>query len=233
MRAVRACRGTRGYTLVEVLVALMVMAILATLAWQGLDGIVRARDGSGAALDRTTRLATVMNQWEQDLAALHDTGIVPALTFDGQALRLTRRVEGGIALVTWALRGGSWQRWSGPPMVRSGELQEAWLRSHQLLGNESGQVTLDADASGYQVYFFRGGAWTNAQSTGDFVPAAAPVPATPAVPSSAASAASAPAPAAPLAAPQRREVLPEAVRLVIALGGRTLTRDIALGPGGS
>jgi hypothetical protein len=31
----------------------------------------------------------------------------------------------------------------------------------------------------------------------------------------------------------RRELLPEGVRLVIALGGRTLTRDIALGPGGS
>ncbi|MBX3636781.1 MAG: type II secretion system protein, partial [Rubrivivax sp.] len=30
MRAVRACRSARGYTLVEVLVALMVMAILAT-----------------------------------------------------------------------------------------------------------------------------------------------------------------------------------------------------------
>lgn len=235
--APRDRRGRRGYTLVEVLVALMVMAILATLAWQGLDGIVRARDGSGAALDRTTRLATVLTQWEQDLAALHDTGVVPPLAFDGQTLRLTRRVDGGVALVAWALHGASWQRWSGPPTTRSGELQQTWLRSQQLLGNEAAQVTLDGDAAGYQVYFFRGGAWTNAQSTGDLAPAAVPVqtaqPVAAGPPAAPASAASAPQAPAPVPVAPRRELLPEAVRLVIALGGRTLTRDIALGPGGS
>jgi hypothetical protein len=33
------------------------------------------------------------------------------LAFDGQTLRLTRRVDGGVALVVWAVRGGRWQRW--------------------------------------------------------------------------------------------------------------------------
>ena len=91
-----------GFTLVEVLVALLAMALLASLAWQGLDSVLRTRDASREAIDRTTRLATVLTQWEQDLLAVHDTGVVPALAFDGQTLRLTRRTEGGVSLVAWS-----------------------------------------------------------------------------------------------------------------------------------
>jgi general secretion pathway protein J len=39
-------RSGRGFTLIEVLVAMSVMAIMAVMAWQGVDGIVRARDAS-------------------------------------------------------------------------------------------------------------------------------------------------------------------------------------------
>ncbi len=238
----------RGFTLVEVLVALLVMALLAGLAWQGLDGIVRARDGSQVVLDRSLRLNTVITQWEQDLMAVQDIGVVPAIGFDGQSLRLTRRVEGGVALVVWALRGGKWQRWATAPITRANEMSESWLRSQQLLGNEPGQLSV-ADASAWQVYFYRGNAWTNAQSTGDAAPqpreTAAAGPAAAAseagaaggttgaaagpAPTAAAAAAAASAAAGPALA---REQLPAAVRLVINLAGGTLTRDIALGPGG-
>jgi general secretion pathway protein J len=203
-----------GFTLVEVLVALLAMALLAAMAWQALDGVLRARDSSRDSMDRTVRLSTVLTQWEQDLRAVHDSGLVPAISFDGQTLRLTRRVEGGVALVAWSVRGGLWQRWASPAVTRSGPLQEAWLRSQQLLGNEPGQLTLAEEASEWQVYFSRGGQWTNAQSTGDIAQPVAPPPATPG--------------SAPAAAP--REQLPDAVRLVITLGGAKLTRDIALEP---
>jgi len=213
----------RGFTLVEVLVALVVMAIGAALAWQGLDGILRAREGSKRVLDRTLRVNTIVAQWEQDLAALRDTGSgVPALSFDGQTLRLVRHADGGVALVAWALRGGQWQRWVGPTVTRVGDLREAFERSQRLLGNEPDQVNLAA-ASEFNVYFFRGNAWTNAQSTGDLVQ----VPAGPAPPASGAS-----SPDAPPLPTVTREQLPSAVRLVITLDGGVLTRDVALGPSG-
>jgi general secretion pathway protein J len=216
-------RGQGGFTLVEVLVALLALAILASLSWQGLDGILRAREVTRESLDRTTRLTTVVTQWEQDLQALHDTGVVPALAFDGQTLRLTRRVETGVALVAWSVRSGLWQRWAGPATTRSGELQQGWLASFQWLGNEPGHLLLAEGAGDWQIYFHRGGAWTNAQSTGDLVQPQASAPeAGASAPAGEAAAANAP-----------REVLPDAVRLVITLDGRTLTRDIALGPTGS
>ena len=202
---------SRGFTLVEVLVALVLMAILSAMAWQGLDGVLRAQGASRESIDRTTRLATVLSQWEQDLQAVHDTGVVPPLTFDGQTLRLTRRVDDGVVLVAWSVRNGVWQRWAGAGMQRAGLLQQAWLASQQFLGNEPGQLTVADGASEWQLYFYVGNAWSNAQSTGNL---ATPVAAAPGV-------------------QQVRQDLPSAVRIVITLQGHKLTRDIALGPSGS
>jgi general secretion pathway protein J len=87
-----------------VLVAVVIMAIMSLLAWQGVDGIVRARDSNQVRLEQTLRLETVIAQWEQDLASLQETTAVPALTCDGQTMRLTRRTEGGMQVVAWSLR---------------------------------------------------------------------------------------------------------------------------------
>ena len=232
-----SCRRVGGFTLVEVLVALLMMALLATLAWQALDGVLRARDDGRTSIDRTVRLSTVLTQWEQDLQALHDTELVPPLAFDGQSLRLTRRYESGVALVVWSVRSGNWQRWASPPYVRTGELQEAWLRSQQLQGTEPGTVLLAEGANQWQVYFARGGNWSNAQSTGNLVAGPAPAvlpPASAAASAGTGSGSATPPATAPSAPPQvLREMLPEAVRLLITLSGQTLTRDIALGPAGS
>ncbi len=229
--------------------ALLIMAILATLSWQGLDGIVRARERSRDAIDATVRLTTVLTQWEQDLQAVVDTGTLASpLTFDGMTLRLTRRTDGGVMMVAWAVRNGVWQRWTSPLMTRVGDVQENWMRSQALQGNEPAQLTLATNASQWQIYFNRGGQWTNAQSTGDLAAgsvAAAPEPpaasasgAALAVSAGVAGAASAPGGGgvlppspAPGAPPVARELLPEAVRLQITLGGQVLTRDIALGAG--
>lgn len=248
----RANSRANGFTLVEVLVALFLMSLLAALSWQGLDSVLRSRDASRVAVDDAVRLATVLTQWEQDLTALHDSAAVPALDFDGQTLRLTRRTDSGVALVAWAVRGGVWQRWMSPPYTRANELQEVWLRNQQFLGNEAGQVELARGASDWQIYFYRGNAWTNAQSTGDLQGAASALPnagvAAAAEPgASAASAAAdgaavlaavvaavaAGAASAPARAAVPVEQLPAAVRLVISLDGKKLTRDIALGPTGS
>jgi general secretion pathway protein J len=256
-----AARRWRGFTLVEVLVALALMAVLSTLAWQGLDGMLRAREGSARVLDRTLRLNTVMAQWEQDLRAVQETLAVPALSFDGQTLRLTRRAEGGVVLVAWAVRGGRWQRWVSPVYTEAGALQDGWLRSQQLLGSEEAQLTLAEGVAGWQIYFYRGNAWTNAQSSGDLVDVAPP----PAPPPPASGPGGAPPPAGgaggvpptggaagvpptgsaggvpptggtggvpPPGAAPARERLPDGLRLVITLDGGELTRDLVLEPGG-
>jgi general secretion pathway protein J len=222
--------ASRGFTLVEVLVALFIMAVLAGLAWRGVDALVRARDGSQAVIETTQRLNTVLTQWEQDLAAVHDSASVPALTFDGRTLRLVRTADGGVRLVAWALHEGSWQRWTGPPTTRVAALQESWLASQQLLGNEPGQLKVLTGVDSFQVFFYRGNAWTNAQSTGDVVARRQPQAPQPRAPQPPASAASGVPPDPDVGGAADREQLPGAVRLVLGIDGRRLTRDIALGP---
>ena len=38
-----SARSHRGFTLIELMVALFVMSLMAMLGWQGLDGMVRAQ----------------------------------------------------------------------------------------------------------------------------------------------------------------------------------------------
>jgi len=163
----------RGFTLVEVLVAMVIMAIMAVMAWQGVDGIVRTRAASQQRLETTLRLNTVIAQWDQDLASIQDTGVIPAaLACDGATVRLTRRTPTGIQLVAWTLRPAAdntatWERWAGPAVTTNGELNDSWLRSQQLQGNEPGSLRTLTGLMGWQVYFYQGNAWANCQSTGN------------------------------------------------------------------
>ena len=96
----------------------------------------------------------------------------------------------------------------------SAALQDSWFASQQLQGGEPGQLRTLEGLSQWQVYFFQGNAWSNAQSTGNV---AAP-----------------PARRAP-AASRRARRLPSGVRVVLSFApgsgmSGTLTRDTLLGP---
>ncbi len=164
--------ATRGFTLVEVLVAMTVMAIMAVMAWQGVDGIVRSRNASQARLEQTLRLNTVIAQWDQDLASIQDGGVMrpTALTCDGATVRMTRRTPDGLQIVAWSYRpedGGAWVRWAGPPVTTFAELQDSWLRSQQLQGGEVGSQKTLTGLTGWQVYYYQTNGWANCQSTGN------------------------------------------------------------------
>ena len=226
-------RRQPGFTLVEVLVALVIMAVVAAMGWQGVAVMARSRDIGSAASERTLRLSALVGQWEQDLAAIYDSPQVPGLSFDGSALRIVRRADGGVRVVVWALRDGIWRRWASPLATRVADLQQAWLASQQLQGNEAGQIKLVEGVTDLQVYFWRGQGWSNAQSSADVVvvavPSAAAAPAASAASGAdaAASAASAPAAAAVLT---QRTLLPTGVRLQLDLPEGRLQRDVMLAP---
>ncbi len=208
---------TGGFTLVELLVAMVIMAIMSLMAWQGVDGIVRTRQANQTRLEQTLRLETVIAQWEQDLAALQESSAVPALSCDGQSVRLTRAAEGGLQVVAWSLRpdtfASTWQRWASPPTTTTGGLQDAWIRTQQFQGNEPGQLRAMPGLEQWQVYFFQGNAWANCQSTGNTAGAVAA--------------------ATPIAA--QRQALPAGVRIVLSFApgsglAGSIVRDVRIAP---
>ncbi len=174
----RRWRGARGFTLIELLVAIAVMALLAIVSWRGLDGMVRSQDLTRTRADELMVLQTVLAQWSADLDALQPIAHTEPIAWDGQVLRLTRRStrlpEEGALVVAWAQRntdqGPRWLRWQSPPVRTRAEWAAAWQQA-AVWARTPGQAerrgeTVLLPLAGWQLFYFRGGAWANAQSSG-------------------------------------------------------------------
>ncbi|RTL19847.1 MAG: prepilin-type N-terminal cleavage/methylation domain-containing protein [Burkholderiales bacterium] len=163
----RAGTRPRGFTLVEVLVALVVMAIMAAMAWRGVDAMVKSRETAQGRLAQTARLQTVLAQWETDLRALQDShSPVPPLAFDGGSLVLTRQAPAGLQVIVWSLREGSLWRWESPALRSVEELQAQRQSGLQQLAQRNPALRAFDGVAGWQFYCFWGNAWSNCQSTG-------------------------------------------------------------------
>ena len=176
----------RGFTLVEVLIALALMAVMGALSWQGIDSLLRSRSAVQAEHARSTVLGTVLAQWRADLNAaitLPGMGKDSGIDWDGRVLRITRRStevnadgsDTGMWVVAWrwsAQAGqahGPWQRWQSPALRDSASLQAAWTQAAVWGQNSSTDGTSrQTDAlplQGWQIYFYRDNAWGNALSS--------------------------------------------------------------------
>ena len=161
-------RAVRGFTLVEVLVALLVMAIMAGMAWRGIDALTHSREIAQARLAQTARLQTVLAQWEVDLRALQSShSSVQPLSFDGGNLVLTRQAANGLQVVVWSLREGSLWRWESPGQRTVQDLEDQRQRGLQQLAQRNPALRAFDGVAAWQFYCFWGNAWSNCQSTGN------------------------------------------------------------------
>lgn len=213
-----------GFTLVELLVALFAMALLAVMSWRGLDGMTRAQEQTQARADDVLTLQVALAQWAADLDGLIQLPQTSALDWNGRVLRITRRSSvapgEGVVVAAWSRRDiegrGTWLRWESAPVTTREQLERAWLQADVWSQNpgeeERRREVAVTPLVEWQIFYFRGGAWSHPLSSD----AAAAAPALPA---------SAPgAPALPLT------VLPDGVRVVLTLPpgpsiSGVLTRD--------
>jgi len=166
-------RRAAGFTLVEVMVALLIMAILAAMAFRGVDALVHAKDAALASTDRTLKLNTGMSQFEYDMSQVIDSKVLPqAIMFDGATLRVARRTPDGVQLVLWTLQDRRWQRWASAPNIHMSDLTDAWMRSQQWTAISANAVTVLENVDDFQVYVCNpaaagttGCSWNNVQST--------------------------------------------------------------------
>jgi general secretion pathway protein J len=63
-----ARKGTRGFTLLELLVAITVLSIVSIIAWRGLDSLVHTRERLEPEATDVRALLTTFGQMERDLA---------------------------------------------------------------------------------------------------------------------------------------------------------------------
>lgn len=220
-----------GFTLVELLVAIAIMALMAFMSWRALAGMSQAEANTHSRADDLLAVQAGMGQWMADLNALLETGEVPALDFDGRTLRLTRRdaLESdnnspGTQVVAWSLQQGQWRRWQVAGLRSRQALALAWEQAARwgqrpVADDERQQVDL-ARADGWQVFYYRGDAWTNPLSAEG-------------TSASASATAGAAAGITPLLGvtpgASQAAALPDGVRLVLTLSpGQTLSGDLVL-----
>ena len=173
MAAHASNRRSSGFTLIEVMVALMIMAILAALAFRGIDALVRAKDAALSSTDRTLRLNTGMSQFEYDISQVIDAKVLPQpIMFDGATMRMARRTPDGIQLVLWSLQDRRWQRWASGSYTHIAELTDAWMRSQQWSAISGNAMTVLENVDAFQYYACNpnttatsGCSWNNGQST--------------------------------------------------------------------
>ena len=179
----------RGFTLVELLVALVIMALLALLSWRGLDGMTRVQSQTQANTDGVLALQAGLSQWQTDLDAISlqaNVAGVSGLDYDGSVLRLTRNyaessksssVNGlngaktdSIRVVAWSQRtsdkGTQWLRWQSAPVDTRAELLAAWLQAAAWAkeGSEADrkrEVSV-ATIEKWQLLYSENGNWVNA-----------------------------------------------------------------------
>jgi general secretion pathway protein J len=83
----------RGFTLVELLVAISILAMVAVLGWRGLDGIVRARVALTEQMETTRGMQLAFAQMQSDLEHVAGQEIMdqrPYLLADQDRLTLVR-----------------------------------------------------------------------------------------------------------------------------------------------
>jgi general secretion pathway protein J len=86
----------RGFTLVELLVAIGILAMVAVLGWRGLDGIVRARSTLTEQMETTRGMQLAFAQMQSDCEHAAGQDIMdqrPYVLIDDNSLTLVRLVS--------------------------------------------------------------------------------------------------------------------------------------------
>lgn len=120
-------RPIRGFTLLELLIAVALLSVLAMLSWRGMDSVLQGRDRIVSASDDLRSLSVALSQMEEDLRRSWPIRLLglpePSIAFapgdrSMADMALLRETSGADAMqvqrVIYRLRGGRFERGFGP-----------------------------------------------------------------------------------------------------------------------
>jgi general secretion pathway protein J len=156
----------RGFTLVELLVAISILAIVAVLGWRGLDSILRSRVSLTQQMEHTRGIQLAFAQLQSDLEQLAGTAVIGTrqnLVADNLRLIFVRTVAPDhgptqLVVVSYRLRNGVLARRESAGTRDLAQLDALWQAAVSDADPVPG-VGLHAGVAGMGVRLWVGNAW--------------------------------------------------------------------------
>ncbi|MDR5737088.1 MULTISPECIES: prepilin-type N-terminal cleavage/methylation domain-containing protein [unclassified Caballeronia] len=128
----RTGQRQRGFTLLEMLIAIAILAVIAVLSWRGLDSIIRSRATIASSMEDERVVAQLFDQMRIDArqAATDDEAGQPAVSLGNGSLQIVRGVFAPntaprLQVVRYRLSNGRIVRYASPPLENVGEVRRA------------------------------------------------------------------------------------------------------------
>ncbi|WP_426195477.1 PulJ/GspJ family protein [Massilia sp. DWR3-1-1] len=162
----------RGFTLVELLVAISILAMVAVLGWRGLDGIVRARVSLTEQMEVTRGMQLAFAQMQSDCEHIPVDGALlgsrPYLLFDDDRLTLVRlsMVENEptrLQVVSYRVREGVLLRRESNATRNMTELDVMW-KAATSDADTTAPVALQTGVTGIGVQNWANNSWQMIQA---------------------------------------------------------------------
>ena len=156
----------RGFTLVELLVAISILAIVAVLGWRGLDGIVRARVALTQQMETTRGMQLAFAQMQSDCEHIAQRDVVdqrPYLLVGADRLTLVREVftenqPSRLQVVAYRIVNGTLMRRESQPTRDLVQLDALW-QAVTSDADTNPAVALQAGVTGMQVATWLNNSW--------------------------------------------------------------------------
>ncbi len=156
----------RGFTLVELLVAISILAIVAVLGWRGLDGIVRARVALTQQMETTRGMQLAFAQMQSDCEHIAQRDVVdqrPYLLIGADRLTLVREVftenqPSRLQVVAYRIVNGTLMRRESQATRDLVQLDALW-QAVTSDADTSPAVALQTGVTGMQVATWLNNSW--------------------------------------------------------------------------